>query len=66
MPLVYPNQKKARNNLLKQKAKAVGVRAGTFGKDDTFVTGGGLPGRQKESAAADSEDEDLEFDNLED
>ena len=64
--MIYPNQKKARNNLLKQKAKLVGVRAGTFGKDDTFVTGGGVPGRQREAAVADSEDDDPNFDNLED
>jgi hypothetical protein len=63
VPLIYPNQKKARNNLLKQKAKLVGVKAGTY--DDTFVTGGGVPGRQREANEADS-DEDPEFDNLED
>jgi hypothetical protein len=41
----------------------VGVKAGTY--DDTFVTGGGVPGRQREANEADS-DEDPEFDNLED
>ena len=39
------------------------MKAGTY--DDTFVTGGGVPGRQREANEADS-DEDPEFDNLED
>jgi len=46
--MMYPAQKKARNNLLKEKAKMVGVKAGTY--DDTFVTGGGVPGRNREEA----------------
>lgn len=33
----------------------VGVRMGTFGKDDTFVTGGGVPGRMKTAAPAQEE-----------
>ena len=43
----------------------VGVKAGTFGKDDTFVTGGGLPGRDK-TEGNDDEVDDPEFENLED
>jgi len=58
--MMYPAQKRARNNLLKEKAKMVGVKAGTY--DDTFVTGGGLPGRNREEDS----DHDPEFDALED
>ena len=42
---------------------------GTFGKDDTFVTGGGVPGRMKTAAPdqeEEEEEEEKEYENLED
>lgn len=41
---------------------------GTFGKDDTFVTGGGVPGRMRTAAAEQEpeEEETKEHENLED
>ena len=46
MPVSNDAAKKARNALLKHKVKmTVGAATYKSGKDDTFVTGGGLPGR---------------------
>lgn len=40
---------------------------GTFGKDDTFVTGGGVPGRMRTAAAEEpEEEEEKEFEWAED
>lgn len=45
VPVTYEAQRKARNALLKHKAKMGGDKYyQKLGKDDTFVTGGGLPG----------------------
>jgi hypothetical protein len=45
----------------------VGVKMGTFGKDDTFVTGGGVPGRMRTAAAEEpEEEEEKEFEWAED
>jgi len=54
--MTYEHQKKQRNTLLKQKAKLMAARQGSTGAKvlfdvdagpDTFVTGGGIPGRNK-------------------
>lgn len=47
---------------MKEKAKMVGVKAGTY--DDTFVTGGGLPGRNR--VIEENSDHDPELDEIED
>jgi hypothetical protein len=60
--VTYDNQKKARNALLKHKAKMVSVKLGIFGKDDTFVTGGGVPGRKRDQES----DEEKEYEFAED
>jgi len=64
--MTYGNQKKARNALLKHKAKMVGVKMGTYGKDDTFVTGGGVPGRMRTAQVEEPEEEERDFDFAED
>lgn len=49
-----PDLKKKRNDSLKTRARLVSGRAEnkpnpyTFGKEDTFLTGGGLPGQKRE------------------
>jgi hypothetical protein len=40
----------------------VSVKLGIFGKDDTFVTGGGVPGRKRDQES----DEEKEYEFAED
>ena len=69
VPVTYEAQKKARNALLKHKAKMGGEKYGRLGKDDTFVTGGGLPGSRLPRHLEESDEEEEVrpvFDSLED
>ena len=67
-----PKQKKRERLLLKERAKQVTGELGKnpylFGKESTFVTGGGLPGRQKAEgdSQADEESEENMDEDLED
>lgn len=80
VPVTYDNQKKQRNEMLKQKAKLLsqGMPKQSNGarvlydedllqppKEKTFVTGGGLPGKRKAVGQEDS-DEETYFLNEED
>ena len=70
VPVTYEAQKKQRNNLLKMKAKAMTNNTGKVLFDidtgeNTFITGGGVPGRKKKE----EEEEDVQekvYDNEED
>lgn len=71
VPVTYEAQKKARNALLKHRAKMAGgdpYANNRIGKDDTFVTGGGLPGarRNRDEDLSDEEDNTPVFDSMED
>ena len=53
VPVTYEAQKKQRNNLLKMKAKAMQNKTGKVLFDidtgeNTFITGGGVPGKKKQ------------------
>lgn len=69
VPVTYETQRRARNALLKHKAKVTPGYNYKRGNDDTFVTGGGVPGRgrtaQVEKDAEESEEEQF-FESLED
>lgn len=67
VPVTYQQQRKARNALLKHRAKMTVGNATFKGSDDTFVTGGGVPGRHKTAKLEDSEsEEEKEYEMLED
>ena len=66
VPVNNARLKKKRNDILKQRAKLITGELGknpylSFGREDTFVTGGGLPGRNRRTANVEAEeDEDQE------
>ena len=71
VPVTYEAQKKQRNNLLKMKAKAMTNNQGKVLFDidtgeNTFITGGGVPGRKKHVEEEDIEEKvyDCEEDKL--
>lgn len=76
VPVNNDKLKKKRNEILKQRAKQITGELGKnpymqFGREDTFVTGGGLPGRNRRTANVqqendDEDDEDKDYDCLED
>jgi len=75
VPVNNGRLKKKRNDILKQRAKLITGELGknpylSFGREDTFVTGGGLPGRNRRTANVEAEqeedEEEKEYDCLED
>ncbi len=74
VPVNNQHLKKKRNDILKQRAKLITGELGknpylSFGREDTFVTGGGLPGRNRRTANVEpeeDEDDEKEYDCLED
>ena len=75
VPVNNARLKKKRNDILKQRAKLITGELGKnpylqFGREDTFVTGGGLPGRNRRTANVEvneeDDDDEQEYDCLED
>ena len=74
VPVNTEKLKKKRNDILKQRAKLITGEVSknpylSFGREDTFVTGGGLPGRNRRTANLEEEqesEEEKEYECLED